>query len=171
MVLQYSFACRKTTVVNTFFFWPQGAPLHSSLLEDRDRRSHAACHVRGCDRSSQHQAQHLGRRQSYGYVERGKTPEGAVLASLSWKSRRLPSLSAFPHTNRILLAHVKQNGVIPSTKEVRVMSARTILISGNALNACLCFWNSCMLELSCPPPPSCTPKCSCGLLVKIVSQA
>ena len=39
----------------------------------------------------------------------------------------------FPHTNRILLAHVKQYGVIPSTKEVRVMSARTILISGNAL--------------------------------------
>ena len=32
---------------------------------------------------------------------------------------------------RILLAHVKQNGVIPSTKEVRVMSARTVLISGN----------------------------------------
>ena len=48
------------------FFWPQGAPLQSSHLEDRDRRSHAACHVRGCDRSSQHQAQHLGRPQSYG---------------------------------------------------------------------------------------------------------
>ena len=38
----------------------------------------------------------------------------------------------FPQTNRILLAHVKQNGDIPSTKEVRVLSARTVLISGNA---------------------------------------
>ena len=38
----------------------------------------------------------------------------------------------FPQTNRILLAHVKQNGIIPSTKEVRVMSACTVLISGNA---------------------------------------
>ena len=36
----------------------------------------------------------------------------------------------FPQTNRILLAHVKQNGDTPSTKEVRVMSARTVLISG-----------------------------------------
>ena len=37
----------------------------------------------------------------------------------------------FPQTNHILLAHIKQNGVTPSTKEVRVMSARTVLISGN----------------------------------------
>ena len=36
----------------------------------------------------------------------------------------------FPQTNRILLVHVQQNGDIPSTKEVRVMSACTI--SGNA---------------------------------------
>jgi len=32
----------------------------------------------------------------------------------------------FSRTNRLLLVHAKQNGVIPSTKEVRVMSARTI---------------------------------------------
>ena len=37
----------------------------------------------------------------------------------------------FPQTNRILSAHIQKNGIIPSTKEVHVLSACTVLISGN----------------------------------------
>ena len=86
MVLQIIWPCNNLHAEGTqwlipfSFFWLQGAPL-SSLLEDCDRPSPAACHVRGYDRP----AQHLGRRESCGCVERGKNPEGSVLASLRWK--------------------------------------------------------------------------------------
>ena len=57
---------------------------------------------------------------------------GGVLVTSSWH---------FPQTNRILLVHVQQNGDIPSTKEVRVMSARTVLISGNVTVTLFLFNN------------------------------
>ena len=39
----------------------------------------------------------------------------------------------------MLLVHVQQNGDIPSTKELRVMSARIVLISGNGDTLKLCL--------------------------------
>ena len=83
----------------------------------RDRRVVAACRGRCCDWPSQHP----GRLQSCGYTERDSTLEGGVVASL-WYCYCLH----FPQTNRILLAHVKQNGYNPPTKEVCVTSARTV---------------------------------------------
>ena len=54
----------------------------------------------------------------------------------NWKKITLnksPTKQCINSSLDCLLAHVKQNGVIPLTKEVRVMSARKALISGGCM--------------------------------------
>ena len=141
----------KTTVLSLFFsFCPQDTPLSRSqicvrvwlretnfMVTFRQGTGHnlrviAACHACRCDRPSQHP----GCLQSCGYTERSSTLEGGVVASLGeyWL---LYSLH-FPQTNHILLVHVKQNGDIPSTKQVCVMPIHTVLISDNGKH---CKWH------------------------------
>ena len=120
----------KTTVLSLFSCFPKTLHFMATFWQrmGRDWRVIAACRTHGYDRPSQRP----GRLQSCGYTERSSTCwkpgrwhghfAGGILVTSSWH---------FPQTNRILLVHVQQNGDIPSTKEVCVMSARTVLISGN----------------------------------------
>ena len=120
----------KTTVLSLFSCFPKTLHFMATFWQrmGRDWRVITACRTRGYDRPSQRP----GRLQSCGYTERSST---------CWKPGRwrgrfaggVPVTSSlhFPQTNHILLVHVQQNGDIPSTKEVRVMSPCTVLISGN----------------------------------------